>query len=180
MLTPSRNILNYTFSEWHQFTSGKDLIHSCVFVLVFWGFFISIHRALESYLWNEHLATWAHLLEHIINSYTLGIKTCRNTMVLKAGKKTEINNNHSRHNLSEHIGPQRLFCLEAVHESEETKVWCQRDVQRPRFEQDGAPASPVPIKWHPGAKVLGLITSPQCKNPLPPPRWRQPVGLEQN
>lgn len=88
-------------------------------------------------------------------------------MVLKAGKKTEINNNHSRHNLSEHIGPQRLFCLEAVHKSEETNV-CM-SVQRPWFEQDGAPASPVPIKWHPGVEVLVLITSPQCKHPLPPP-----------
>lgn len=165
MLTPSRNILNYTFSEWHQFTSGKDLIHSCGLGF----FFISIHWALEHYLWNECLATWVHLLEHIINSYTLGIKTCRNTIVLKAGKKTEINNNHSRHNLSEHIGPQRqvIFAWRLYKSLRKPTHGRQCDVQRPWFEQHGAPAAPFPIKWHPGAQVLALITSPLCNNPLP-------------
>lgn len=42
---------------------------------------------------------------HTESSYTVGITLCRNTMALKAGKNTEINNNHSRHNLSEHTGP---------------------------------------------------------------------------
>lgn len=39
----------------------------------------------------------------------------------------------------------------------------QCDVQKPWFEQRGAPAAPFPIKWHPAAEGLALITSPQCK-----------------
>lgn len=47
---------------------------------------------------------YGHLLEHIINSWALGFKMGRNTIVLTAGKKTEINGKHLRNNLSEQTG----------------------------------------------------------------------------
>lgn len=125
MLTPSRNILNYMFSMWHQLTSGKDLVHGCELVCCLFVKYISIHIALEYYLWSECLrTTYGHLLEHIINSWALGLKMSRNTMVLIAGKKVEINDKHLRNNLSDQTGQQQCwFCLEAVPKCEKPNTW---------------------------------------------------------